>query len=185
VKKIHERPPKKRYFNFLDQAIFRIEFTKEIDHSEKLAKDLHERIDDIFPKSKSAISDILEAKIQPPIRSSEKVTETQRTLMVPKVTQTQRRLLLPNFFDPTLRKQLYFEPLALVIRQGMYTTFDEFYKMITTGIKGFEQVYGNDITVKRAELRYINVVKLVGDPLDWKGHINRTYITVEFSARKR
>ena len=62
------------------------------------------------------------------------------------------------------------DPSALVIRQGIYTTFDEFYNMITT--KGFEQVYGTDVTVKKAELRYINIVKLV-EPLEWKNYIGR------------
>lgn len=173
-----QAPPKKRYFNFLDQVIFRIEFTKEIDHSEKLVKDLHDRIKEIFPELKATISDIVEAKIQPPLQPGEEVTQAQRTLAIPKVTQTQRRLLLPSFSDFTLRKQLYFEPSALVVRQGMYTTFDEFYEMITTGIEGFEQVYGHDITVKRAELRYINVVKLVGDPLDWKGYIKSELLSL-------
>ena len=28
-----QKPLKKRFFNFLDQVIFRVEFTKEIDHS--------------------------------------------------------------------------------------------------------------------------------------------------------
>ena len=120
----------------------------------------------------------MQPSIVPPTIPPEKAAQIQSSLAMPRVTQTLRRLILPNFLDAALRKQLYFEPSALVIRQGIYTTFDEFYNMITTGIKGFEQVYGTDVTVKKAELRYINIVKLVGDPLEWKNYIKRELLAL-------
>jgi len=161
--------------NFLDQVVFRVEFTKEIDHSEKLAQELHDRIEAIFPEKKNAFSSILEAKIQAP----EKVTQMQRMLVGPKVTQTQRTLVLPNFTDSTKRKHLYFEPQALVIRQdSSYTRFSAFYEMIETGIRAFAEVYGKDIIVSRVVLQYVNNIKAQGPPLDWTGMIRDELISV-------
>jgi uncharacterized protein (TIGR04255 family) len=155
--------PPKRYYNFLDEVLFGVQFKEEVESKEELVNALHKRLKDIFPVKLLGMHNVLETNIISPER----------------IEQKQRILVLPNFQDDGKTKQLFCpQPKVLTIRQLKYTSFDEFYKILKQTIDAFEQVYLNNTAVQQVSLQYINRIELSGYALDWKKLIKNELISL-------
>lgn len=157
---------------YLDQAIFRIDFTREIDHSKKSTESFYAGIKDIFPHKEDIKNIILEASF-----SQEKDGR--------KISQVERDVVNYRFTDESKNIILGLDPTALFIEVKLYTNFDDLISKIDLVLGNLKRCYG-DIIIKRIGLRYINKIILdKGDPLDWADLINDNLISMlSFPADK-
>lgn len=158
--------------NYLDQVIFRIDFTREIDHSQKSTTSFYTGIKDIFPHKEDIKNTILEASF-----SQEKGGR--------KISQAERDVINYRFTDESKNIILGLDPTTLFIEVKLYTNFDDLSSKIDLVLDNLKRCYGN-LIIKRTGLRYINTIVLnQGDPLGWANLINDNLISMlNFPADK-
>lgn len=150
--------------NYLDQVIFRIEFTREIDHSQKSTTSFYTGIKDIFPHKEDIKNTILEASF-----SQKKGGR--------KISQAERYVINYRFTDESKNIILGLDPTTLFIEVKLYTNFDDLISKIDLVLDNLKRCYGN-LIIKRTGLRYINKIVLnEGDPLGWANLINDNLIS--------
>jgi len=158
--------------NYLDQVIFRIDFTREIDHSQKSISSFYTGIKDIFPHKEDIKNIILEASF-----SQEKDGR--------KISQTERNVVNYRFTDESKNIIIGLDPTTLFIEVNLYTNFDDLISKINLVLDNLKKCYDN-LIIKRTGLRYINKIVLNEDnPLDWANLINGNLISMlNFPADK-
>jgi uncharacterized protein (TIGR04255 family) len=159
--------------NYLDQVIFRVDFTREIDHSHKSISGFYGDIKTFFPNKEDIKNTVIEASFSQE-KSGRKISHTERDVMSYRFTDESKNMLIG--LDPT----------ALFIEVKSYTKFEHLISNIDLALTSLKKFYGMTI-IKRTGLRYINKIVLAeGDPLDWKSLINNNLISMlEFPVNKR
>jgi len=151
--------------NYLDRVIFRVDFTREIDHSKTSTVKFYTGIKEIFPHKEDIKNTILEASF-----SQEKGGR--------KISQVERDVVNYRFTDESETIILGLDPTTLFIEVKLYTNFDDLISKIDLVLDILKKCYG-DIIIKRTGLRFINNIVLnEGDPLGWTNLIHDNLISM-------
>ncbi len=138
---------KKYKTNNLKDVIFRIDFTREIGQSKKLADAFYNKdIADLFPTRKDLKGKIIESSI---------TTEPDGA----KISQSHRDILAFEFSDKDKTRKIHLESsnIVIIITNNTYKDSDELKKIIKCMVSQLKSTYGNIIS-KRIGLRYINII---------------------------
>jgi uncharacterized protein (TIGR04255 family) len=155
---------KKYKNNYLKQVIFRLDFTREIGQSKKLANAFYNQdISSLFTNREDIKGKVIESSI-----STEPEGEGA------KIAQSQRDVMSFKFSDSDNVRILNLEPLSIVLSiiNNSYKDSEELKKIIRYVVAQLKSTYGNIIS-KRIGLRYINIISLSGeDTFEWDQYIS-------------
>lgn len=156
--------------NFLTNVIFRVDFPKILELSEKAPSEFQKKINDTFP----ILEEIKAHRLDFEVKSSEE-----------DISLKQEKATAWQFSNKEKTKKIFLDPEFVYIEYTKYTSFEEFFTDIKFVFGTFTDLYPIKIA-KRIGLRYINQIKIpAGDPFKWSGLIHENLLsTTEFVTKK-
>jgi uncharacterized protein (TIGR04255 family) len=139
--------------NFITQVIARVDFEPILRLKEEVPSGFHEAIKDCFPRTDQAES----------IEFLLKVGEEPSAIKKP---------LSYLFFDKDKTDKIEINSTTIILTASKYDKFDSFFSKIDFIYKKFNDIYPINI-IKRIGLRFINEIKLRGNPFEWEGYLNK------------
>ncbi|MFB3766160.1 MAG: TIGR04255 family protein [Methanotrichaceae archaeon] len=159
---------KKYKTNNLKDVIFRIDFTREIGQSRKLADAFYNQdIASLFPTRNDLKGKIIESSI---------TAEPDGA----KISQSHRDIMTFEFSDKDKTRTIHLEPSDIVIRitNNTYKDSDELKKISRCVISQLKNTYGNLIS-KRIGLRYINIISISDEnAFEWGNYISANLLSM-------
>lgn len=146
--------------NFLKEVILRMDFDKAYpEFSEKLPKDLESCIRKFYPIFEPSIAHIHSFHFNAKEFKDSKPEEFNKWI----------------YRSKDSGNKIIFERSAIIISLTTYDNFDKIYSELKEIFTEVEKI-NNDLQIRRLGLRYINHIKLTGDPFNWNGIIEENLI---------
>jgi uncharacterized protein (TIGR04255 family) len=155
------RGPKVKYEqNFLKEVVFQVRFEPILRLETEAPADFQSAIKERFPAVQAGQAIEIDASASVDKGFDAKVRSTRKTW---------------TFFTKDKTRSLTVESSALTLSYTVYKNFDEVQSDVDFLWERFQTIYSVE-TLSRIGLRYINVIEIDGNPLDWAGLIAPTLL---------
>ena len=153
--------------NYLKQVIFRLDLTRELGQSKKLADAFYNQdIASLFPNRKNLKGKVIESSITAGPDGE-------------KIAQSQRDVMSFEFSDKDNTRTLNIESSSIILSviNNSYKDSEDLKKTIRYIVGQLKSVYG-PITSKRIGLRYINIISPSGEggAFEWDNYISENLL---------
>jgi uncharacterized protein (TIGR04255 family) len=138
--------------NFITQVIAKVDFEPILRLKEEPPYSFQEAIKEWFPRSDQAES--VEFLLKP----GEEPSAIKKPISY-------------LFFNKEKTEKIEVNYQTIILTLGQYLEFDSFISKIELMYNNFNEIYHPSI-IKRIGLRFVNEIKLRGNPFEWEGYLN-------------
>ena len=138
--------------NFITQVIARVDFEPILRLKQEAPFSFHEAIQELYPRTDQAET------VEFLLKAGEEPAAIKQPLSY-------------IFLDKDKKDKIELNFKSIVLTASEYVKFDSFFSKIDFIYNKFNDIYQPNI-IKRIGLRFVNEIKLRGNPFEWEGYLN-------------